>query len=151
MRETRARELRQAALLAAQGATDGQAMTMPSLYPLWAPGTAYGGPGEPQIVRAGEALYRVRQAHTSQTGWEPEQTPALWAAIDETHAGTPEDPIPASRGMEYVYGRYYRDPEDGQVYQCARAGEPEGGKIVLQYLPHEVEGQYFQRTKEDNP
>ena len=57
--------------------------------------------------------------------------------------GLLEDPIPAARGMEYTYGLYYRDPEDGQRYLCQRTGEAEGGKVVLQYLPHELVGQYF--------
>ena len=45
--------------------------------------------------------------------------------------------------MEYTYGLYYRDPEDALVYLCQRTGEAEGGKVVLQYLPHELVGQYF--------
>lgn len=61
-------------------------------------------------------------------------------------AGTQDDPITAARGMEYTYGLYYRDPEDGLVYLCERIGEAEGGKIVLQYLPHELAGQYFEEV-----
>ena len=45
--------------------------------------------------------------------------------------------------MEYVYGLYYTDGEDGKTYKCERTGEAAGGKIVLQYLPHELLGQYF--------
>ena len=63
--------------------------------------------------------------------------------IDVTHAGTQDDPIPASRGMEYEYGKYYLDSEDGKTYKCERIGEAAGGKIVLQYLPHELVGNYF--------
>lgn len=143
-RQTRAKEFRAAAVLAAQGATDAQASTMPTMYDLWAPGVAYGGEGQPSIVRRpGGQLYRIRQAHTSQTGWEPENVPAMWAAIDKSHAGTVAEPIPAVRGMEYTYGLYYLDGEDGGTYLCARTGEAEGGKIVLQYLPHELVGHYF--------
>lgn len=143
-RQTRAKEFRAAAVLAAQGATDAQAATMPTMYDLWAPGVAYGGEGQPSIVRRPDGqLYRIRQAHTSQTGWEPENVPAIWAAIDKSHAGTAADPIPAARGMEYTYGLYYLDGEDGKTYLCTRTGEAEGGKIVLQYLPHELIGQYF--------
>lgn len=146
-RQERAKEMRTAVSLAAQGATDAQAATMPTLYGLWAPGTAYGGEGQPSIVRrSGGQLYRVRQAHTAKTGWEPENTAALWAAIDKTHAGTAADPIPAARGMEYVYGKHYLDGEDGRTYLCTRTGEAEGGKIVLQYLPHELVGQYFEEV-----
>ena len=143
-RVDRAKEFRTAAVLAAQGATDAQAATMSTMYDLWAVGIAYGSEGQPSIVRRPDGqLYRIRQAHTSQIGWEPENVPAIWAAIDKSHAGTAADPIPAARGMEYTYGLYYLDGEDGKTYLCTRTGEAEGGKIVLQYLPHELIGQYF--------
>lgn len=88
-------------------------------------------------------LYRCVQAHTAQEGWNPSLTPAMWTVVDVTHAGTLDDPIPAARGMEYEYGKHYLDPEDGAVYRCARTGEASGGKVTLQYLPHELVGQYF--------
>lgn len=92
-----------------------------------------------------DKLYRVNegQGHTTQTGWEPNKTPALFTVIDEQHAGTQADPIPASRGMEYTYGLYYTDPEDSKLYLCERTGATAGDKITLQYLPHELIGQYF--------
>ena len=34
--------------------------------------------------------------------------------------------------------------EDGNIYLCQRTGEASGGTIVLQYLPHELVGQYFE-------
>ena len=148
MRKELAQEFRRAAMLAAQEAGDAMALTMPSLYPVWAPDTAYGGNGEVKIVGRplGDRvqLYRCQSPHTSQTGWEPENVPALWVAIQGEESGSSGDPIPAVRGMEYTYGLYYLDPEDGQVYLCTRTGEAEGGTVVLQYLPHELIGQYFQ-------
>lgn len=58
---------------------------------------------------------------------------------------TPDDEvITASRGMEYVYGQKYLDPEDSKIYICKRTGEADGGKVTLQYLPHELVGQYFE-------
>lgn len=51
----------------------------------------------------------------------------------------------AARGMEYTYGLYYSD--GGKVYLCKRTGEEEGGTVVLQYLPHELVGQYFEEVK----
>ena len=93
--------------------------------------------------RFSDALYKCAQAHTSQTGWEPPNVPALWVVIDAGHAGTIDDPIPAARGMEYVYGLYYTDSEDGKLYLCKRTGEATGGTVVLQYMPHELVGQYF--------
>lgn len=55
-----------------------------------------------------------------------------------------DDPIPAARGMEYEYGKYYLDPEDGKTYLCKRLNDT--GTIVLYYLPHELIGQYFEEV-----
>ena len=67
----------------------------------------------------------------------------MFTMIDETHAGTKDNPIPAAQGMEYVYGLYYKDPEDNKLYLCERIGASAGEKIILQFLPHELIGQYF--------
>ena len=90
-------------------------------------------------------VYRVNDGHghTTQVDWPPHSTPAMWTIIDIEHAGTQDDPIPAARGMEYTYGLYYKDPEDTKLYLCERIGEQSGNKITLQYLPHELVGQYF--------
>lgn len=119
---------------------DSDAATAVELFPKWAYPVSY---IVGNRVSDGGKLYKCRQAHTSQEGWKPSATPALWVVIDVTHAGTQDDPIPASRGMEYEYGKYYLDGEDGKTYKCERIGEAAGGKIVLQYLPHELAGQYF--------
>ena len=120
---------------------DETAVTVPSLFTPWTVGEA---------VNVGDRryyatrLYKVVQAHTTQADWTPDVTPALWAVLgDPGEAGTIDDPITAARGMEYEYGKYYFDPEDGKTYLCERIGEAEGGKIILQYLPHELIGQYF--------
>lgn len=86
-------------------------------------------------------LYKCRQEHTSQADWPPDKTPALWAVVNVSNAGTIDDPIPAERGMEYEYGKYYLDPEDGKTYLCERGSET--GTIVLHYLPHELTDIYF--------
>lgn len=94
-------------------------------------------------------LYRLNegQAHTSVEGWNPSLTPAVWTVVDVSHAGTTEDPIPASKSMEYTYGLYYLDPEDSKLYLCKRQGEADGGKITLHFLPHELVGQYFEAVE----
>ena len=51
---------------------------------------------------------------------------------------------PALRGIEYEYGKYYIDPEDGKTYIFKRGEET--GSIVLYYLPHELIGQYFEEV-----
>lgn len=122
--------------------SDGEAASVPELITAWAYPVKY---NEGDRRSYGGKVYKVRpgQGHTSQADWTPDKTPALWAVIDAEHAGTQEDPIPAARGMEYEYGKYYLDGEDGKVYLCERTGEQAGGKITLQYLPHELVGNYF--------
>ena len=63
--------------------------------------------------------------------------------VVESEARAVSEPVTAERGMEYEYGKYYLDSEDGKTYKCERIGEAAGGKIVLQYLPHELVGNYF--------
>ena len=94
-------------------------------------------------------VYKVNDGmgHTTQADWAPHLTPAMWTVIDVEHVGTIEDPIPAARGMEYEYGLYYLDGEDDKTYLCAREGEQTGNKIVLQFLPHELIGQYFETAE----
>lgn len=136
----RAVELRPIIEQAAVSLSDGEAATVPELITAWAYPVAY---AEGDRRSYGGKVYKCRQAHTSQADWNPAATPALWVVIDVTHAGTQDDPIPAARGMEYEYGKYYLDSEDGKTYLCERTGEAAGGKIVLQYLPHELVGNYF--------
>ena len=143
----RARALRPYIVKASASLTDADALKAMELYRRWEPGL---------VVKAGDRLvypvngmdrlFRVNegQAHTTQEGWEPDKTPAMFTVIDEEHAGTQEDPIPAARGMEYEYGKYYLDGEDGNTYLCQRIGEAAGGTIVLQYMPHELVGNYFE-------
>lgn len=136
----RAAELRPMIEAAATSLPDSEAATAVELFPAWAYPVSY---VVGNRVSDGGKLYKCQQAHTSQEGWKPSATPALWVVIDVAHAGTQDDPIPASRGMEYEYGKYYLDSEDGKTYKCERIGEAAGGKIVLQYLPHELAGNYF--------
>lgn len=138
----RAVELRPIIERAAVSLSDGEAASVPELITAWAYPVAY---AEGDRRSYGGKVYKVRpgQGHTSQDDWTPDKTPNLWAVIDAEHAGTQADPIPASRGMEYEYGKYYLDSEDGKTYLCERTGEAAGGKIVLQYLPHELIGNYF--------
>ena len=136
----RARQLRPYIVKASASLTDADALRAKELYDRWAAGMAV--EVNDRLVYA-DRLYRVTQAHTTQEGWEPDLTPAMFTVIDETHAGTQDDPIPAAKGMEYEYGKYYKDPEDGKLYLCERTGEAAGGKVTLQFLPHELVGLYF--------
>lgn len=145
----RAAELRPMIEQASASLSDGEAAKSPELFPRWAdhigetvkPGDRRSDMDESGVLH----VYRVNkgQGHTTQENWPPHSTPAVWTIINVDHAGTQDDPIPAARGMEYEYGKYYLDSEDGKTYKCERTGEAAGGKIVLQYLPHELVGNYF--------
>lgn len=113
----------QAALVTAQINTiivdDATAFRWRLLYPEWAP--------DGLTCKAGEKyqrqnkLWRCRQEHTSQAGWAPELAPSLWEEINETHAGTVDDPIPYSGNMALEEGKYYS--QDGATYRCTRDTE----------------------------
>ena len=99
---------------------DNTALRMTEFYPEWAADTEY--TAEYKAQRNGK-LWRCRQAHTSQTGWEPENTASLWTEICESHAGTLDDPIPYSGNMALESGKYYS--QDNKVYRCTRdTGNP---------------------------
>lgn len=91
------------------------ALRMMSYYPEWEPGKAY--PVGHKLTRNGK-LYKVLQAHTAQAGWEPENVPALFTEICETHDGTMEDPIPYSGNMALEKGKYYIQSD--VIYLCNR-------------------------------
>ena len=94
----------------------------------------------------GGDVYVWNAADCASCVWLPTQGIWEWkkAVPGGNSEGTEEDPIPAERGMEYEYGKCYLDPETDGIYRCARAGEENGGKITLSYLPHELIGQYFE-------
>ena len=118
---------------------DENALKVIDLFPMWAVGLTV---SEGERYQYEGRLYKVRQAHTTQADWTPDKAPDLYVLVDVTHEGTIDDPIPAVAGMEYVYGKYYIEGET--VYICKRTGEAEGGTIVLQFLPSQLVGQYFE-------
>lgn len=134
-------------------APDNEAVKSPNLYPIY-PGDsswAYDGKDGNHPVtkvrgRIDGRLYKCIQSCLMLDNWNPENVPSNWAVIDIEHEGTFEDPIPAARGMEYVYGLYYLDPEDENIYLCKRDGKEEGEKEILQFLPHELVGKYFEKS-----
>lgn len=99
--------------------TDAQALSCKSLYPTWescigkALNTGY------KVTYKG-ALYKVRQNISSvlENQAPGVATAALYEEINETHAGTKEDPIPYNNNMKLELGKYYS--QDGVVYLCSR-------------------------------
>lgn len=59
---------------------DSDALEAVELFPAWAVDTAY---PVGIRVRYEDKLYRCEQTHTSQAGWEPPTTPALWTEVAE--------------------------------------------------------------------
>ena len=94
---------------------DDTALRMVEFYPEWASGVAY--TAGYRIQRSGK-LWRCLQAHTAQTGWEPENAASLWETINETHSGTADDPIPYDGNMALESGKYYT--QSGMTYLCSR-------------------------------
>ena len=99
---------------------DSTALRMREFYPAWDAGIAY--TAGYKVQRNGK-LWRCLQAHTSQEGWEPENVPALWEELCETHDGSRYDPIPYHGNMALENGLYYS--QDGVTYLCSRdTGSP---------------------------
>ena len=57
---------------------DNTALRMVEFYPEWTDGQTYSVGFK---VQHGGKLWRCLQAHTSQTGWEPNNAPSLWAKV----------------------------------------------------------------------
>lgn len=99
---------------------DQTALRMKEFYPEWAADVDY---STGYKVQHGGKLWCCVQAHTSQTGWEPENAASLWEQINETHAGTLDDPIPYGGNMALEAGLYYI--QDYTIYLCTRdTGNP---------------------------
>ena len=124
-------------------ADDEVILEAPEVCPYWKVGEAVV-EGDRRFFPGDGKLYKAILAHTTQEDWTPNLTPAMWAVVaPASEDGSLERPITASRGMEYTYGLYYLDPEDGKIYLCARTGEENGAVVVLHYMPHELVGMYF--------
>lgn len=103
---------------AVQSLDNDAALQAKTFYPKWASGSEYS--AGYKVQRAG-GLWRCKQAHEAQAGWEPENAPALWERVDEQHAGTQDDPIPYDGNMALAEGMYYT--QGGVTYLCTRSTE----------------------------
>ena len=100
---------------------DATALRWRVLYPEWSPdGMEY---SVDEKVQRQDKLYRCLSPHASQAGWAPELAASLWTEINESHAGTVDDPIPYSGNMALEAGKYYS--QGGVTYRCTRdTGNP---------------------------
>ena len=101
---------------AVQSLDDKDALECVCLYEKW------DGNGKKYIenkkLRHDGKLWRVKQTHTSQPDWIPGVAASLFDEINETNAGTSDDPIPYSGSMALEKGKYYS--QDGVTYLCTR-------------------------------
>ena len=88
-------------------------------------------------------LYKVVQAHTTQEGWSPDLTPALFEPIDVVNEGTLANPIIAAAGMCYFKDKYYLDETNSKIYLCIR-DDTNGNGTVLHFMPSALVGVYFE-------
>lgn len=98
---------------------DEQALEMPDLFYTWDEVLAAGEQLEANtILNLDGQLYRVVQPVTPQEHQRPDSEGmlAIYRPIDETHAGTEDDPIPFVYGMDTEQGKYYSS--GGKVYLC---------------------------------
>lgn len=78
MTREKARSLRALIVKASASLSDEDAVDGIELFPVWAAGIDY----DADIrVRYEDKLYRCVQTHTSQSGWEPPVTSALWTEV----------------------------------------------------------------------
>lgn len=78
MKRSKALLLRKMIEKAATFLSDEDALEAIELYPAWAVETVY---TVDERIRYDDVLYRCVQLHTSQTGWEPPNVPALWTVV----------------------------------------------------------------------
>ena len=76
--EARARQLRSLIEKASASLSDDDALSAVTLFPEWRPGIAV---AADERYEYEAKLYRCVQAHTTQDGWEPDKTPALWTEV----------------------------------------------------------------------
>lgn len=76
--QEKARALRPIIEKAAASLSDADALDGVELFPTWQVNTTY---TTAERDRYNGKLYRCVQAHTSQTDWEPDRTPALWTEV----------------------------------------------------------------------
>lgn len=100
--------------------SDNEALQVKGMYPQWSEfinkSLIQG-----MKVQYDDKLYKVRQNIATVLENQPPSidTAALYEEINETHAGTLEDPIPYNNNMELFNGKYYS--QDGVTYLCTRS------------------------------
>ena len=140
MTRTQAKRFREMITKAAAKLTNAEALTSISLFEPWSGEKDY---SVGDRVRDGGNLYRCYNAISANPTWRPSTTPAHWEKVTVGEDGTVSNPITAAAGMRYFKGLY--DAEGDAVYLCIR-DDTNGVGTILQYLPSQLEGSYFQKV-----
>lgn len=135
-----AEQFRKALQMFAASLTDEQAMEVAAVYDSWVVDKSYvtgefltygqNGVGDPQ-------LYKVVQAHMSQSDWTPDVTPALYTAVGLDEKGYPVWSQPTGAHDAYAAGdivdyndTLYQSLIDGNVY--SPDAYPAGWKLYVE-------------------
>ena len=123
----RARALAASVVALKTSARDQQALAASALYPTYEDLVArqYAAENAGYRFQYGGGLWKTLQpGYTFDGVYAPGQgTESVYTRIDESHAGTLEDPIPYEGNMELIAEKYYS--QGGVVYRCTRGtGQP---------------------------
>lgn len=115
MTRARAYKLRDLMHKASASLSDEDAIGCVELFPAWEADAAY---TVDERIRYGGKLYRCVQAHTSQSDWTPDATPALW-----TEVAAPGEILvwkqPTGAQDAYRIGDKVHYPDiNGPIYEC---------------------------------
>lgn len=118
MKKSEAVELRKKIELASSTMTDENALTAVELFPMWKTTTAY---DVGVRVQYNDKLYKCVQAHTTQTDWTPDVTPALWTEVSVDEWAEWKQPTGAhnayNTGDKCSYnGKHWICTADGNIY-----------------------------------
>lgn len=101
MKREEAKAIIEALVTLRESATDEQALAAPAIYPAWREGVAY--VTGVRVLQNG-VLYKVLQDHTSQTDWNPEAAPSLFAKVLIPDANVIYEWEPPSAENPYMTG-----------------------------------------------
>lgn len=106
----------------AMSLTDEQALQFKNLYPTWETFINKKLGKDYKVLYQGK-LFKVKQTIEKVLDNQPPsiETASLYEEINESNAGTLEDPIPYNNNMELFEGKYYS--QNGVTYKCTRNTE----------------------------
>lgn len=102
--------------------TDEQSLTVKSLYPTWESFIGKKLEAGKKVQYAGKLWKVLQEVGTVLENQPPSiYTASLYTEINETQAGTLDDPIPYNNNMALEAGKYYA--QGGVTYRCTRSTE----------------------------